>query len=244
MPRPRRRRRTGPRPLVLLLGLLFVAGAYMLLQSPLFRVAEVEVRGAVRLREHDVLAWAGLDGQVQIWQVDAAEVERRLRRHPLVAGAAVRRDWPNRLVIELLEREPVAYLPYYDRWLAVDAEGMVIDLADAPPAGVPRLETGAPPDLRVGQRLPEPVLPAVRTAAFIRQYALDWVEAVVVHPDAPQAVDLLLRGGVPARLGHADDQPERKLAVLAALWREWGSRPERVALIDVSNPDKPSVRTR
>lgn len=229
------------RPLRLLLALLAVAAGYAALQSPLFRLAAVEVVGARSLDPAEVVAWAGLQGPLQLWQVDPAAVERRLARHPRVAGARVRRDWPDRLVIELSEREAVAYLAYYDRWLAVDAGGRVVDLLDRPPPGGVQLDVPAPPDLRVGQALPPPLMPAVAAASFVRQFRLDWVEAVTLEEGE---VVLRLRGGIPARFGSPADRPERKLAVLAALWREWAGRREELAALDVREPERPTVRTR
>lgn len=233
-----------PRRVRLLLALLVLVAAYALLQSPVFRVAAVEVTGVLTLDPREVVAWAGLEGEpLQLWQVDPAAVERRLARHPRVEGARVRRVWPDRVVIELREREAVAYLVYHDRWLAVDADGRVIDLLDRPPPGGVLLEAPAPPDMRVGNHVPDPLLPAVRTAAFVRQYGLDWVEAVRVTGEAP-AVELRLAGGVTAWFGSPLDRPERKLAVLHALWQEWAGRRQELAVVDVRDPERPVVRTR
>jgi cell division septal protein FtsQ len=57
-------------------------------------------------------------------------------------------------------------------------------------------------------------------------------------------MDLRLQGGVRARLGNCERDPERKLAVLAAIWREWEGRTGELAVIDVRQPEKPSVRLR
>lgn len=226
----------------LLLLLVLVAG-YAFLQSPFWRVTEVEVRGATTLTPGEVVEWAGLTGGLQLWQVDPGRVEQRLAQHPRIEGARVTRRWPHTLLIELKEREPVAYLRYHGQWLVLDRDGRVIGLLPELPAGGLRVEADAPADLRVGRQVPAPLLAAVRAAAFVEQYGLTWVEAVTPSPDG-QEVDLILAGGVRVRFGPVEERPERKLAVLAALWREWAGRRGELALVDVRDPERPAVRTR
>lgn len=239
----RRRRRTVRfRPGRALLALLVLMAAYLSLHSPLFQVAAVEVRGASALDPAQVVAWAGLGTAVPIWRVDTALAERRLAAHPLVAGARVYRRWPRRIVVELVERRPVGYAPVAGGYAAVDGDGRVLYRLPRLPEGGLRLEVGQAAERPPGDALPPAARPAAVAAAYVRQYGLDWVEAVRLA--APGDVELRLRGGVRVRFGPVDRQPDRKLAVLAALWREWAPRRERVEAIDVRDPLRPAVRLR
>lgn len=79
-------------------------------ESEVFRVSKVEVEGIRYLSEEEALAAAALPPDLNLW--DPTEgVADRLRTHPLVREARVRRKLPRTLVLELVEREPVALLP-------------------------------------------------------------------------------------------------------------------------------------
>ena len=70
-----------------------------------------------------------------IFAVPLAERRRRLLAVDWVEDASVSRIWPNRLVVRITERQPVAFasLPYHQhgaastRFLLVDAQGVLLD---------------------------------------------------------------------------------------------------------------------
>lgn len=133
----RRLRRGPPRPwrrltlaLAVPLGAATVfLGARAAVDGDLFRVREVTFRGLVNARPAVLVAEAGLGRRRSIFD-DLEAVEARLARDPLVRSARVRRELPGRLVVDVREREPVAYWSEGSLW-PVDAEGRVLPLAPA-----------------------------------------------------------------------------------------------------------------
>lgn len=231
------------RPARWLLALLVVSAAYGFLQSPFWRVTQVDVHGVSALSAEEVVAWLDLPPEVRLWQVSPSRLQQRLLQHPRIEGARVVRRWPHRLEVWIQERRPVAWLRQEGQWLAVDADGRVIGSHQERPPESLLLEARLLAPLRVGDALPATLRPALQAAAFVRQYGLSWVEAVVPGP-GPEEVELRLQHGVRAYLGSVQQQPERKLAVLAALWRRWEGQQEKLAEVDVSQPERPAVRLR
>lgn len=86
-----------------------------------FNVTEVRVEGTRYLDPDSARGTAALPDGFSVWG-DLEGVQARLRAHPLVADARVRRRLPNALVLEVREREPVALLPT-PTLVPVDAEG-------------------------------------------------------------------------------------------------------------------------
>jgi len=113
-----------------LLGFTVLAGATVvaiprvpgwLSQIEFFDVREIVVEGTRYLDPDTARAVAGVPSGFSVWG-DLEGVQARVRLHPLVAEARVRRKLPDALIIEIREREPVALLPT-PSLVPVDAEG-------------------------------------------------------------------------------------------------------------------------
>ena len=91
----------------------------------LFRVREVRVVGAQAANPAVLVAEAGLMGEeLHYWSVLDAYVQR-LRRDPLIESARFQRRFPNGLVLEVVERRPIALIDL-DRLTPVDSTGIVL----------------------------------------------------------------------------------------------------------------------
>lgn len=125
--------------LMVVLG-LGAAGTWVVLRSPWLAVSEVTVEGAGRVDVPAVLAREGLvvPGLAMIG-VDPSVAEEVLEADPWVAEAEVARRWPDRVVVRLEERSPVAWMEFSDGWALVAPDGVVLAAAEAPG---PRLPIG------------------------------------------------------------------------------------------------------
>lgn len=106
--------------------------------SPHFAVGAAQVTGNQRVAAEELQQLSGLTPGTNIFAVSPDEAARRVGQHPWIASAAVRRRLPDRITIEVAEREAVALLRVGGLYL-VDAEGTVFK----------RLEPGDPVDLPV-----------------------------------------------------------------------------------------------
>lgn len=92
----------------------------------------ITVSGIDQMREAEVLAAAGIDPRMSLAFLDVNEVRERLERVPLVKTAAVRKLYPNELVVTLTEREPHAIWQQNGELFVVAEDGTVIDLMQDP----------------------------------------------------------------------------------------------------------------
>lgn len=88
----------------------------------------VTISGIAQLRETEILAAANLNAKVSLAFLDVGEVRERLERVPLIKSAAVRKLYPNELVVSLAEREPHALWQLKGELFVIAADGTVIDL--------------------------------------------------------------------------------------------------------------------
>ena len=105
--------------------LVGVAGASVrswLTRSPLFSVRSIDLNPCVHVTQEEVWAIVRSGGRGSIWSVPAREVARRLSDHQWVRSVSVRKAFPDRLVVRVDERRPVAMVNL-DALYYVDAEG-------------------------------------------------------------------------------------------------------------------------
>lgn len=109
MPTPRLLKGGAALAVVILLVLAIRAVPGTLARIPLFEVAEVRVEGAAMVPDREILEWAAIPDSANVWD-DPAGWETAVAAHPVVRTVRIRRDLPATLVVEVVEREPVAFV--------------------------------------------------------------------------------------------------------------------------------------
>jgi cell division protein FtsQ len=92
-----------------------------------FPVRIVDIAGVKELTKEEVLAASGLSPANSLLFSDLAEVRTRLKALPLVAEATVRKLYPDRVNITIVEREPYALWQQEGVVKVVSVDGTVID---------------------------------------------------------------------------------------------------------------------
>jgi cell division protein FtsQ len=233
----------GRRRLLVLLAVvctMCVAGfAWLVVQSPLLDVDNVEVVGARHVTVAGVLAAARVEHGSVLLTLDRGAVARRVDRMPWVARTEVSKHLPGTVRIQVVERVPVAWAavgavaPGRPPVALVDATGRVLADVAAPPAGLPELAgLGAVP--APGRRIAQGLLAVEqRLPAELRALVTGLVTT-------PSGVTLRLAPGAPAgevRLGAGAELTAKTDAALAVL-RALGKHADYV---DVSVPTAPAT---
>jgi cell division protein FtsQ len=95
--------------------------------SPRFAITHVDVRGARRVAPEMIVRQAGIETGSNLFRVSPAAARARLLENPWIADAQVKRRLPGRVVVSVVEREPVASL-FMQEWLAVSDDGTLLPL--------------------------------------------------------------------------------------------------------------------
>ena len=146
------RRAGGLLALAVLLALVAAGGRVReaLMGMEAFRVTDVELEGGLHLTRDEAAAAAAVPPGASVWD-DPTPWEERLRAHPLVRAARVRKRLPGTLVLVVEEREPVGLLPT-PTLEPVDGEGRILPLdpaADALDLPLVRVDLTDPGRLRI-----------------------------------------------------------------------------------------------
>jgi cell division protein FtsQ len=209
--------------------LLLVTAAWVLWASPVLAVRAVQVDGADTLPAEQVREAAGIVDGTPLLRVDVDAAGARVARLPQVASVEVTRGWPDRVVITLVERTPVAVVEEQGRRTLVDASGVLFDtISGAPPAGVVRLDVPHPG--------PDDAATAAALAA-VGELSGDLrrdIDRVTATPEGD--VTLILADGTTVVWGPASDSAAKASALEALLGRLAAGDLEPAATIDVSTP--------
>lgn len=96
------------------------------LMSMGFVIERVDVMGEGRLSEGDVRRALGIYGGDYLFGVDMKEAQQRVESLSWVDRAVVRRLWPDRIVVQIIERQPYALWQHEGEVKVVDLEGGAI----------------------------------------------------------------------------------------------------------------------
>ncbi|MCF6745456.1 FtsQ-type POTRA domain-containing protein [Blastococcus sp. KM273128] len=234
--RPARGRTRRRRSLQLLAALTVVAAVcWLLWLGPWLAVRTVQVDGTATLSAERVQEVARVPEGVPLLRVDLGAVEDRVARLPQVRDVQAARGWPDRIVVTVAERVPVAVVGPPGRRSLVDAEGVLFDTVTGdPPRGVVPLTVEAPaPD--------DPATTAAISAIRALPGELREDVAEVSAPDA-QSISLTLADGTAVVWGGAEDSATKAQVLVALLDRIADGELEPADVVDVSAPSAVVLR--
>jgi len=112
---------------LLLISLFLLMGhrVYVhLLEAPFFRVQEVEVEGCRKMTKETLLSLAKVEGMPNLFTVKLNEIVKRLESHPWIEQVRVSKVFPNKIVIQVEERRPIAIIQLEELYY-MDHQGVI-----------------------------------------------------------------------------------------------------------------------
>ena len=218
--------------ILLVLACVIGGGSLVLvvLASPLVAVRKVQIEGVTyadaRLVDSVVQSLKGKS----VLTVDTATAEARLEGDPWVADARISTYLPNRAVIEVAERIPVAwFLGVDNRARVIDLEGRVLAIVDGRPTEYLWID-GTGPNSSPGAVASDAYRAAGQLAISIPEEMKPLVEKLGVS--GPNNVTMTLVTGTVIDFGEPVDMRNKLVNVVVLLRRQ---DPNDIAMIDVSS---------
>jgi cell division protein FtsQ len=194
-----------------------------------FGVDMVTVSGATHLSEARILSLAGINSKSSLLFFDVAAARARLEADPLVRQASVRKLYPNRIVVDIVERTPYGVWQRDGEVHAIAADGAPID------------------DVRDGRYIDLPFVVGEDANARIREFVslLDALAELKPRIEAGVLVgqrrwNLHLKSGIDIKLPEAD--PAAAIATLLRLERQSRILERDLLTLDLRLPDRAFVR--
>ncbi|MFZ9716476.1 MAG: UDP-N-acetylmuramate dehydrogenase [Ilumatobacteraceae bacterium] len=216
-----------------------VALVLIVLASPIIGVRKIEIEGA-RYVSADLLIAVekSLDGK-SILTIDTRAAERRLEGDPWVESVRIRSFFPSRLVIEIVERKPVAfYIGVDNRSRVVDSQGRVLAVETGQPTQYLQI-TGVGPNLAPGASAGTVYKAAAQLAAGLPDELSERVLNVGVG--GPNQLIMTLRTGTLINFGPPVDLQNKLISLLVLLRRQDA---KQILSIDLTDPRTPTVKSK
>jgi len=234
---------------LLLLSLSFflftVHRIYMhLLEDEFFRVKQIDVEGNRKIPREIILSLARVEEMFNLFTVKLAEVGGRLESHPWIEEVKVRKIFPNKMLIQVKERKPIAILQlealYY-----IDAKGVVFSPVGEKDAYNYPFLTGLTrqsfeKDPVEAKHLITKALELLRIVE--KEKSSPFEEISEIHMERTYGIDCFTRAeGVAVRMGweHFGEKVKR----LPLIWADLRNRGIPAASIDCSDMKRVVVKT-
>lgn len=228
--RARRRRLRAAAPW-LATAIVLAVGAgtgWLVLNTALLGVDRIKVEGAHLVSADQVRQAAAVPLGSPLARVDSRAVQRRvLAALPPVRTVRVRRGWPSTLVLQVVERTPVAVVPRDHGFVLVDADGVGYLTTPTRAPGLPLVKLANPAAGDATTRA------ALTVLAALTPRLRDGLGALVA--DAPTRIRLEMTDGRVVIWGDATENADKARVATSLLGRPGTT-------IDVSAPHVVTVR--
>ncbi len=206
------------------------------LEDPYFRVREIEVQGGRKIPKETLLSLTVIEGMPNLFSVKLKEVIKRLEAHPWIEQVRVRKVFPNKILIQIEERKPMAIIQLEDLYY-IDAKGEIFStVGEGDEYNYPYL-TGL--SRRVLEKDPTEakrlIAKALEILRIVGKEKLPPLEEISeIHMEKAFGIQCFTKaGGVEVRMGWEDFG--EKLAKLSLIWADLRKRGVSAVSIDCSD---------
>lgn len=208
---------------------------------PFFSISDVKISGLRYVRKEDFIRYIGDPKGGSVLKFNMGGALKRASEHPWIKDAVIRREFPNTVRFEVVERTPAAVVETCSGRLLVDTEGYVVSPATGPgweflpvieyrPARAPGL---------LDEKAAEGLKDALSLLRVVRGEPSERLLGArpVIAPDGSAC---LVLSGALVKVG--DGPYEEKARRLSEVARDLDRRGARAALIDLRFPGKVVVK--
>lgn len=111
----------------LIASCVLIAGIYILYRQSFFPIKEVVFYGNKHLSEEEMKGLMGLRGNEDLMHVRCSLLAERLFQSPWVKSVSIRKEYPHRLLIKIIEAEPFALFETGDKVFIIDEGGRKLE---------------------------------------------------------------------------------------------------------------------
>jgi cell division protein FtsQ len=183
------------------------------LMTPVFGVSTFEVNGARILSEDKIIDASGIKDGSNIFLFRTSVIEKKIKELSFVENVKVKRALPNKVIINIEERKPVAQVACGESlFIVIDSFGMILDTTnESLKYAVPLISDVSVSQFQVGKRIVVsdsddfPRLMKVSTELY-ENMLLDRVKRIYSDINGAK---IEVEGGIVCEIGNGDNIPYR-----------------------------------
>lgn len=185
---------------------LLAVGLFMFTKSDFFMVQEVKIQGLDNVAEEEIVKLLGTVKGQNLLLTDTKALAQRIKLHPLVDVAVVKKKLPVTLEINIQERVPVALILSDNGVVEVDKQGTILRFHETWPKTSSPVVTGVviPDTIGPGQKIVSKRLEKV--LLLLGQAPHNMIPLIgEVNINIEEQVFLFLTTGMEVRLGYNEE---------------------------------------
>lgn len=162
---------------VILLSAALAHGYHALVKAPWFRVSaeDVAIVGLKHLKEDTILSALMIPPDASLLNLKSVDLAKRLESLPWLESSVVQFSLPNRIVVEVVEREPLALIHAEDFYL-IDTDGKLVSRASSDRKhGFLLVDGFAGLGLKEGGVLPRNILREIKALLSALEQSRSWL---------------------------------------------------------------------
>ncbi len=230
---------------IALLGSLLVISLAALLWvytgTGVLNIKTVEVEGNEKLDSAYLRTLSGITGQSHLLKMDVKAVESALLSEPYVAAVDVNRIFPNKVVLDITERRPTAFILQNGVYSLVDGEGVILESVVDRPQGLVEIKDLDLPLLLPGSAIDDADFAMVNSLLANLPPSLQGMAAAAGYIEGEGLY--IESGGTVVIYGDASELEYKNTVALLALtnlMQRYGA----AEYIDISFPERPVIKPR
>ena len=150
----RRRRRSTSATVFLPVAAILIVAFSTLGVSSFLRIMYIEVVGASRYSEEEIIFVSGISTAKNLLFLDKSAIEGRIRSEmPYISSVIITRVIPDTIWIDITESTALAMIRFKDETLVIDSSGRVLERLEVPPAGLVEVRGFTPVNPEIGSAM-------------------------------------------------------------------------------------------
>lgn len=229
-------KKTKKRGIILIPLILISTTIIILLFSPLFNILHIEVKGISKLTENIIINESHIVYGQNILKLNKNKIKESLNDNPYIKNVTINRKWPDTVMIDVIEKEPMGKIRFFGSDILIDDEAYILEVStDGSNIDLPLLNNISISSFKLDEKVQTEnketlekflkILKVLKNSGMLKS---------VFKIENNKGILLYLNEGHVANLGE-DTNIQYKIMLL----KEIIPREKNTAFIDLSNEKKP-----
>jgi cell division protein FtsQ len=213
---------------------LILFGLTFYLTYDIFTVHNIRVSGLSGFTQEEVIALSGAKTGIHMLFVNDGAITKALETSPFFKVNAIRREWPDTLVIDVFERQRAAGIIAQDSAVVIDKDGLVLEIVPVSSCAVMTVKGVALSGYKSGQGLEAvSTLHAQILTELISAIESAGLDIASVEMDNLLNIRLITKDGITIVFGSSDSAQE-KAGLAQKVLEQLATRGDTGGIINVS----------
>ncbi|MDF2877087.1 MAG: FtsQ-type protein [Clostridia bacterium] len=134
-------------------GILFILAAGIIMIMPIWNITQIEVENSSLYSNQEIIDASMLKNK-HILSTSFKETKKSLLKLSYIKDASIKYIFPGKVVITLIEREALGYVPFMGTYLCLDESGQVIEQTSNERILLPVIQGLQFTEFKIGEALP------------------------------------------------------------------------------------------